>query len=488
MGNAKDLAINEANYQNCDVNIVLATVEAETSFTNILGDSGNAMGYGQVWVAWWRAAFEYAGRRLNIPVPTDLASVQQLTLGNDQFSMIVAINVIKSVWLSSGKNWDKFTHSYVGSAIPDSDYNRRLRIWEKYEGGSYQNNSTGFGSNMTALGGNQEEIITSDYGIVPNSVQDKNVLYGRRYRVMVTNKTGKGLDVSDLRCTFKCVKTVQMQPNISEVVIYNLNAQTENLFIDEGNRVVIEAGYEGEQYGVIFDGTITQPIREKENGTDYKLTLIAMDGDAFFGGGMINTTYVKGKTKRAIIENIVTQAKNPLTFGNISANLSTTELTRGKVVFGLARDYLRQLAQSENATWYIEDGKVNIVKVSDVPEGEVIELSAESGMIGTPTQTEQGVTIKCLLNPQIKTNRLIHIDNSVVREMMIPIIPIPTSATSAPAAPNTRNLNNDGLYRVIKVSYIGDTRGDDWYCECECINQAGLLPTLAINELSKVFN
>ena len=71
---------------------------------------------------------------------------------------------------------------------------------------------------------------------------------------------------------------------------------------------------------------------------------------------------------------------------------------------------------------------------------------------------------------------------------MIPIIPIPTSATSAPAAPNTRNLNNDGLYRVIKVSYIGDTRGDDWYCECECINQAGLLPTLAINELSKVFN
>ena len=189
MGNAKDLAINEANYQNCDVNIVLATVEAETSFTNILGDSGNAMGYGQVWVAWWRAAFEYAGRRLNIPVPTDLASVQQLTLGNDQFSMIVAINVIKSVWLSSGKNWDKFTHSYVGSAIPDSDYNRRLRIWEKYEGGSYQNNSTGFGSNMTALGGNQEEIITSDYGIVPNSVQDKNVLYGRRYRVMVTIKT-----------------------------------------------------------------------------------------------------------------------------------------------------------------------------------------------------------------------------------------------------------------------------------------------------------
>jgi hypothetical protein len=55
----KQLAIREAAIQQCDINIVLATIEAESEFENILGDSGNALGFGQVWYQWHKESFDY---------------------------------------------------------------------------------------------------------------------------------------------------------------------------------------------------------------------------------------------------------------------------------------------------------------------------------------------------------------------------------------------------------------------------------------------
>ena len=96
--------------------------------------------------------------------------------------------------------------------------------------------------------------------------------------------------------------------------------------------------------------------------------------------------------------------------------MSESKLTRGKVIFGLAKDYLRQIAKSENATFYIEDNKVNIVKVTDIPQGQAVDLSPASGLVGVPAQSEYGVAVKCLLNPKIKINTFVHIDNSLIRE------------------------------------------------------------------------
>lgn len=475
----KQLAIREAAAQECDVNIVLATVEAETDFNNIKGDNGNALGFGQVWPQWHRYAFDYAGKRLNIPVPSNMTDLTALTLSDNTFSMIVAVKVIKGVWLSSGKDWRKFTLSYVGSGIPEWDYNRRLAIWNKYNNGNESisyNTNTAFGINNVKA----SDAVTNGvrYGVVPNSFRSKGVLYGRRYRVLVSNAQGTALDVSDLRCTFSVVKTLEIQPSLSELTIYNLNADTENRLIQEGNKIVVEAGYEGEQYGVVFEGDVVQPIRDKEDGVTYKLTLISLDGDRFYCNGFTDITLQKGITAREAIENITNKATNPIKFGSISENLSDAKLTRGKVVFGLARDYLREIAQSQNAISYIENNKVNVVKLDD-PVDEIIDLSPSSGLIGTPAQNENGLSAKCLLNPRITTNKLIRIDNSLIRQARYQ----PNYFTDPGKTPTPgtipKALDKDGIYRVIKVTYKGDTRGDDWYCEIEALNQSGKLPEIA---------
>lgn len=464
MASWQNLATAEAQTQGADVNIVLATVEAETGGTNILGDSGNALGYGQVWPKWHEDAFRYAANRFRVELPDSLSGKQQLTLSNDAFSMAVAVYVIKQTWIASGKDFRNFSLAYVGPAIPDSDYQRRYRIWLKYQGQQGSNTGNYPGANFSTTPQFDVTVPASNYEVVANSQSLGNILYGRRYRVIVSRPDGVALDVSQLRCTFKIQKTILQQPNFSEITIYNLSPDTENAIIQEGNRIVIEAGYEGDQYGLIFDGDVIQPIRDKEDGVSYRLTLYSLDGDRFYNQGFVGFSVLKGQSARSMVENVVSQAKVPAQLGSISDGFSTQELSRGKVVFGLAKDYLRQLAQTQDASFYLEDGKVNIVRMSDLPEGEILDLSPTSGLIGVPAQNDQGVTFKCLLNPRIKINSLVHIDNSLIR------------AQTFQLGQPIRNLDNDGIYRVISVTYTGDTRGDAWECECQTVSQAGILP------------
>lgn len=312
-----------------------------------------------------------------------------------------------------------------------------------------------------------DEPQQSSYS-VGNSVKG-GYLYGRKYRILVSDKNGVALNVSDLRCKFNIVKTVMMQANMSEVTIYNLSAETENTIINTGSRITIEAGYEGDQYGLVYDGDIVQVYRSKEGGVDYTLTLISLDGDRYLNYGFVNFTLKKGMSARDIASALISKATEPAQLGTISEGIGKSKLTRGKVVFGLAGDYLRKISQSENAAFYIEDGKTNLVQAMDIPSGQVIDLSPTTGLLEVPEQYEYGVRAKCLLNPRIKLNSLVHIDNSLIRELRIEFGQV------------QRALDVDGLYKVIKLTINGDTRGEDWYTEMETVTQAGYMPSMLAN-------
>lgn len=480
--NWKELAEEEASIQGVDLDIVLATVQAETAGNNEMGDNGNAYGYGQVWYVWHKDAFEYASKRLNIQLPSSTEDVKNLVLGSNKYSMIVAVYVIKQMWIVSNKNWRSFTLSYVGPSIPESDYNRRLNIWNQYHNGSYESNMANAYTSDNKPTTSQSplnnytniDIPATNYGVIPNTVTNGNVLYGRRYRVIVADANGIALDVSNLRCTFNISKTMMQEPNYSEISIYNLTSETENKIVKEGNRIILEAGYEGNQYGLIYDGDIINAMQDKEDGTTYKLTLNCLDSDRVLNSDFSALSIYRGQSSRDIINNITNRAQNPLKIGTISQDLSDSKLTRGKVIFGQTSKYLRQLSQSENAQFYMEDGKVNIVKMSDLPTGEIIQLSPSSGLLAVPAQTQYGISVKCFINPRLKPNAMFRIDNSIIRQM------------KATLGNYIMPLDQDGIYRIISAVYTGDTRGEEWYCTMDCVNQSGKLPTMMATPDKKV--
>lgn len=339
----------------------------------------------------------------------------------------------------------------------------------------------------------QSDVMTiesTNYQVVANSDKKGDFLFGRRYRITVSDENGNGMDVSQLRCTFNIVKTIQMEPNSSEITIYNLNAQTENFIMISGKRVTVEAGYEGSQFGLIFDGDILQTFREREDGNTFKLTIIALDSDRAINFDISNFSLVRGQTARDIVEHIVNKASNPVDIGSISEKLNGQKLTRGKVVFGKASDYIRQLAKSHELQYYMDDGRLHLISLDELPEGEIFELNPQSGLIGTPEQTDYGLSGQCLLNPQIKLNSLIHIDNSLVRAKRIEINgsnAIPSGEISSET--NTTGVRNKIIAEAKKIcddpnveysqEHRGQTIGGITYWDCSsfvkhCYGVAGL--------------
>jgi len=130
-----------AQQEGVPLDIALTTVEAESNFTNVMGDSGRAFGYGQVWIKWHFARLIEAADALKITLPSRVAPVTEaeelkykpLVLGNDNLSMLMAIKTIKSFWSAYGNGgFDAFNVKYVGPNISQAELSRRRTIRTKY--------------------------------------------------------------------------------------------------------------------------------------------------------------------------------------------------------------------------------------------------------------------------------------------------------------------------------------------------------------------
>lgn len=304
----------------------------------------------------------------------------------------------------------------------------------------------------------QLDVVSTNFQVDANSELYGDILYGRKYRIIISDAVGNAFEVTDLRCTYSIVKTMVMEPNMSLIVIYNLSAETENTIMMNSSRVTVEAGYEGSQFGLIFDGDILQTLRDKPDAATYELTIVALDSDKSVNFDIANYSVLKGQTARTLVDHITNSAQYPVTLGSISQGLSdTSTLTRGKVFFGKSSDYLRQIAQSNNAQYYMDNGQINIIKMADLPDGQIFDLNVATGLLGTPQQTTYGISGKCLLNPAIKINTLIHVDNSLVRAQQINL----TSSNSIPSSgssTSTDSLDTSTAGTTVRNKIIAEAK------------------------------
>ena len=285
--------------------------------------------------------------------------------------------------------------------------------------------------------------------------------YMRRYRVIVTSKSaGVAFDVSDLRCSFEIEKATSATPNNAKIAIYNVSDDSASA-IQNGDKVYIEAGYVNGNYGLIFSGEVIQAFVEKGDDVDSALVIMAQDGDQFLTKTVIAATVGAGASGKDIVQTCLEGAEGVIS-GQISDSLGNTLLPRGKVLFGRPADFLDKVAQSNQAQFFIEDGVCNIVASSDYNPNEAVELTPYTGLIGTPTQTDKGIQAQCLINASLKLNGLVHIDRSYINAKAV------TKGKN-----KAKEINADGIYKVIKIKYTGDTRGDDWCADFEAIEVAG---------------
>jgi len=295
-------------------------------------------------------------------------------------------------------------------------------------------------------------------------METENLQYLRRFNLILADDKGDGLDFSGLKCLFSIRKADVQTPNSAEIRVYNVIPETVEKIKEEFARVVLQAGYES-NFGVIFDGNIKQTRTGVENGTDTYIDIQAGDGDTAYNFAVVNTTLQAGSTQndQLRIGSISMEQTGGVAVGSI-ADVGGPSLPRGKTMYGPARDYLRQSARSTEATWSVQDGKLQVVKQSDFLPGQAVVLNSKTGLIGTPEQTEGGITGRCLLNPKLRVGTRVKIDEKSILTAMLP------DTKKGDAVNKMPSISRDGMYKLISVEFSGDTFGNDWYCDFVCID------------------
>jgi len=123
-------------------------------------------------------------------------------------------------------------------------------------------------------------------------------------------------------------------PWYSEVSIWNLMGDTQTDIIREGYSVIIEAGYENGAYGKIFEGQVFQPLFDRQNVTDFVVTLHCIDGMGLLNANISNVTMAAGYDYNDFIAQMAKSAHTPIPLGNISPELDRKKFPRGRTVFG----------------------------------------------------------------------------------------------------------------------------------------------------------
>jgi hypothetical protein len=301
--------------------------------------------------------------------------------------------------------------------------------------------------------------------------QQNGLQYLRSCTLVVSGLNLSGLDLSDLRIKFSVKRSDTATPNTADIRVYNIEEQTALRIRKEFTKVLLQGGYQG-NHGVIFQGNIKQVIIGRESATDTFIDIIAGDGDQAYNFAIVNQTLSKGSTQKNQVDAAVgSMAAHGVTAGHMS-DTPTTQLPRGKVMFGNSRDYLRTIAQTNNSTWSIQNGKVTFVATKSYLPGTAVKISSTTGMVGTPQQTNDGVNVKVLMNPNINPSGRVQIDTSSILQQKLNFQQVAAAQGNTSTINNLtpRNLNADGSYYVLVLEHVGDTRGPEWYTNLTCLN------------------
>ena len=289
--------------------------------------------------------------------------------------------------------------------------------------------------------------------------------------VLVDPKDTMTLDLSEMHFRFQINGSFMQTPNIAVVRIYNPSEETAKTIVDEYDQLSIEAGYES-NHSVIFIGTIRQYKRGRENTTDTFIELMASTCDVNYNFGFMNVT-LGGAENPATWRDVYSSICQHM---GVSEDFVTQELidtrgrafmARGRAFFGLTRVHANELALAFQSNWSIQTvNGVNVLvltQTAGLRPGQAIILGPETGLVGVPEATVDGVQARCLLNPLLQVGALVQINQDLITQTDVPL---------ARRTPSTRDLTpitaattKIGLYQVMAADHIGDTRGQEWYTD-----------------------
>ena len=269
-----------------------------------------------------------------------------------------------------------------------------------------------------------------------------------------------------LSCWFKVRRSLKAkEPNTCDLRIWNLSPETLQALAQAAQPlpgaatapntistvlpVSIVAGYKDAGTSQIFLGEM-RSAQTVIDGPDRVTELTTGDGDEAMILARSTQAFGPGQNAFVVASKLLVDAKlAPGNIGTVQPILAATPMyTRGVCKKGATWDLLQDLARSCGLEVTVQGGTTQWTVLGQPLPGDAYVLSADTGLIGSPTVDSKGVlTCQTLLLPGIKPGSVVVLASEYVK----------------------------GAYRVTSVEYTGSTFGQEWYCAIEA-KKPGLAP------------
>jgi hypothetical protein len=290
---------------------------------------------------------------------------------------------------------------------------------------------------------------------------------------------GRG-DGPGLRIRFDTHQRDSSTPNYVNIYIHNVSEASGAVALKRGGSVKLWAGYGGD-LAQIFSGQIIQArtnVRENPADPNTMLVILATDNGIARNFAVVNKTLAAGHTHQDRAQACI-DAMKAMGVGQgyiASQALSKTKFPRGIALFGMAKDILRQTCGATQTSFSIQGGKAQILENAKGLPGGTIPLRGDTGLLGLPVQTIQGVEARMQMNGNVVVGSLVSISSKIIQQ---------SSFSPAYGSANenyfldSQRLATDGVYKVFVVEHSGDTRGNMFETQIVCIRN-GALPNPAL--------
>ncbi len=254
------------------------------------------------------------------------------------------------------------------------------------------------------------------------------------------------ITIRDLRVQFSIVKDLDSEPNTCDVMVTNLAERTRAEVARLPLHVRLDAGYDGE-LARIFTGDVIWG-QSKLNGVDWETKLQLGDGSRAHGGARLNRSFKAGTSAKTVLGDLAKAHGLKLPTSIADAKELSAQFASGVTVSGPTHTELTKVLAPRGYGWSVQDGRLQILSGTGTRPDEAIVINQDAGMIGSPEFGPPGdegkpptMTVSVLLYPRITPGGKIKVES--------------------------RSVN--GLFRVERVTHVGDTHGQSWQSNIEAI-------------------
>ena len=261
--------------------------------------------------------------------------------------------------------------------------------------------------------------------------------YLRQISVEIEGADRSVLIIEELRITFDLHIDDQSSSSPSTVKIWNLAKASASHIVEPEQIVWVKAGYgDITNSAPIFDGEIRRVLHER-TGVDRVTTIVLGRSDSATSGALVCISLVEPVKLRDLVRRIVDAMG--LRIESVQA-VPDEELEDGFFYTGSAKSALKDLLEPYKVTAYEVGGATHFTHRDNEPERGTFFLSHATGLIGTPSLTEdEGLRAKMALNGSIELGQLVEVSSEAV----------------------------DGWFRVKTIVHRGDNWGGEFVTEIE---------------------